>query len=594
MEKNRTLLSCLFADHRTNHIVDMGKYGKTSISANCPCCTAARKKAGNNSNADGNVNALAFFFGAVSNKEIKAGYQKGEGGVEYLLIERTSKTTGESWRASVEYNNPKNELTIVTDAPDDETQDCKVIGISCGMMLVAGNAFQGVQQKYSVTIEEMTTGISMGNVMNVFDAFYYESKTLNMGFEFKRDETSVSLMFDRASAYDAVEVKDPIFKRFVGESKFPYVAQYATASASSSSTKKLSAEEELEKFYQDCLNGRYRNAAFSYFFDQANEVQSLIPPLENLKKYAPNPMFKTVLKICYATLCEACGVEYLGEKGRVKDFMSQMELIPNFQFFGPPGCGKSEMPNAIAAALGVPVYQFTVSGGFEETDFNIKNEFDEEGKIRPEKTSFRLGYENGGIIIMDEFNACRPDVSVALNGSLWSPYSLGSGTKQIHRSSRAMIFSTYNPGEEGTKDQNKSTVNRFQYEFKFEAFDDNFTMKVIQAQYGNLIDVYGKDAKTVKTVLGIYNSVVNSLRAEPAPVKGYASLLSYRNIKAVLNGYYRVGESLGNMLESAILNKVDGYLECGDPEEAERVRKTILEPVRDRTDGLKSTYLRKD
>lgn len=104
------------------------------------------------------------------------------------------------------------------------------------------------------------------------------------------------------------------------------------------------------------------------------------------------------------------------------DFEKVLKLCAvrlNILLIGPAGCGKSHMAGQVADALQLPFYFINCSEGMSESKL--------EGYLAPTGTSGRFefittdfirAFEDGGVFLMDEVDACDPNVLLILNAAL--------------------------------------------------------------------------------------------------------------------------------------------------------------------------------
>lgn len=86
----------------------------------------------------------------------------------------------------------------------------------------------------------------------------------------------------------------------------------------------------------------------------------------------------------------------------------------NVMLVGEAGSGKSSSAKKVAEALGKPFY-FT-SVGVTTTKYEFNGFIDANGRVT--STSFRKAWVEGGVFLIDEFDAASPNVAIALNEAL--------------------------------------------------------------------------------------------------------------------------------------------------------------------------------
>ena len=85
---------------------------------------------------------------------------------------------------------------------------------------------------------------------------------------------------------------------------------------------------------------------------------------------------------------------------------------------GPAGTGKSMLASQLAEALGRPFGQMALTGGTTEAHFVGRNLPDSSGEFRFRTTPFLDAFENGGVMLLDEVDACDENVLLAINNGI--------------------------------------------------------------------------------------------------------------------------------------------------------------------------------
>lgn len=134
----------------------------------------------------------------------------------------------------------------------------------------------------------------------------------------------------------------------------------------------------------------------------------------------------------------------------------------NIWLYGPAGTGKSTAAYFIAQALGLNFYTL----GALESGFQILGYNDAHGVYQT--TQFRLAFENGGIIMLDEQDSYSPSASLALNAALASGWCAFGDSKLIKRHKDCIVIAGANTtGLGGTMEysgrakQDAAFLNRF-------------------------------------------------------------------------------------------------------------------------------------
>lgn len=85
---------------------------------------------------------------------------------------------------------------------------------------------------------------------------------------------------------------------------------------------------------------------------------------------------------------------------------------------GPAGTGKSFLAKQVAEALGLPFAEMSLSGGTAEHHFLGSRLPGKDGSFEHRTTPFLECYENGGVVLLDEVDACDENVLLAINNGI--------------------------------------------------------------------------------------------------------------------------------------------------------------------------------
>ena len=539
-------------------------------------CMAARK----GETGEAMVSAFAFLLTALDKGQLEVGIDPVD--ETTMLIRKSGSSSGTSFRAVVD--NKYGNVRVITDQ-ESETMIGSITGISIGMLCAA--KYLGDMPQFR---ENLENELAAGKADVMFDAFYYNLKHGPLGgatISIEYDDVAVNTMFDRADSMKAVPV--PIeMEALVTTAEFPFVGKtpYAggkkPAEADPEEEKKVAAPvlDEADEFLKECIAGNYR--LFDFEFDNASaRIESIE---DTLMKYASSMDFKRNTLKLFKVLCEAFGRDSNGvedpDRPR-KKYAKEMTLVMNQMYFGPPGTGKTVMCNAMSAALGVPVYQFTVTGGTEEGNFNKMPRFKDDGTVGMKNQVFREGFEHGGIIVIDEVNLGKPDVLMFLSGALERPYLLGQDADdQIKRHAATIIIATCNPGTEGTKLQNTAFYNRFRHWTEFEPTTPEMFKKMIVANRRD-IDFTRKELdKMLDLTLDVYMTIRNGLEHDMAEMGQLTTVLSLRSLLGVVENVMDFGATLRQGIMESLIPPIQYFVqENGDPDTKEQFRATVIRAV---------------
>lgn len=96
----------------------------------------------------------------------------------------------------------------------------------------------------------------------------------------------------------------------------------------------------------------------------------------------------------------------------ITSYQSKNAGYPNILMVGPAGSGKTTIAEDLAAELQWPFY----FNGPVQSEYKLTGYKDAGGTYHA--TAFRLAFENGGVYLFDEFDACAPQALVAFNTAL--------------------------------------------------------------------------------------------------------------------------------------------------------------------------------
>ena len=85
---------------------------------------------------------------------------------------------------------------------------------------------------------------------------------------------------------------------------------------------------------------------------------------------------------------------------------------------GPAGTGKSFLAKQVAEALGLPFAEMSLSGGTAEHHFVGSRLPGKDGAFEHRTTPFLECYEEGGVVLLDEVDACDENVLLSINNGI--------------------------------------------------------------------------------------------------------------------------------------------------------------------------------
>lgn len=236
--------------------------------------------------------------------------------------------------------------------------------------------------------------------------------------------------------------------------------------------------------------------------------------------------------------------------------IKQRERIPNLDYFldkekllmevayaykndlpmalwGHTGCGKSELIKTFAALINAPLYRVNFHGMTTTDDIIGKLLPAGEGKVYFQDGGVTECVRNGGILLMEEFNATSQEIHFALHGlfdNFGSLVLVEKDNEIVPKNSNCRIFATMNPSEyislyPGTKDLSQAFAGRwpiFRYiDFLPSKEEEKILAKLYPKLDKEIIKQMVKAAKIARQLLYSYKiNFVFSLRT----LKNWANL----------------------------------------------------------------------
>ena len=387
---------------------------------------------------------------------------------------------------------------------------------------------------HSFSIAAIKEAVKMGNMFDMGDSNFY------------------SMTFQTAWLYDE-DVKLPKCQAFsdVASKK---------KGRKKTETKAKKSEDVWERTLRDIKSGKY---LISYEWSESQI--SHIPPMSYLDTFIPSEEFYEILR----------KVEY-----RIGEHMSSAAMlgltapddikndIVNILLYGDPGSGKTAMVHALAAATGMPLYSIKFNEDSEDDVFEGKNKI-VDGKISFVGTEFLEGYENGGIILMEEINLGRANMLTSvMNQALEYPFYIEkNGYEQIHRHPLVVAFATMNLDTDGTMTLNSAMAQRFNNKYLINEPSANALKDRLIAS--------GFPKERVEHVYGIYAKLRDYLK-ENSQRQKYLQELSIRQCIAALQDMEE-----GTSCARAVFNTMYGALCIKNRKLADAVKDAILDTYPD-------------
>jgi hypothetical protein len=155
------------------------------------------------------------------------------------------------------------------------------------------------------------------------------------------------------------------------------------------------------------------------------------------------------------------------------DAEGNMELLAYAREFkqdtlimGPTGVGKTHMARAFAAALGAPYWRFPANESTDEAAFVGQKVLNNRGGMEFEPGMIAAWAEQGGVMLIDEYNQAHADARIVLAPVHYSDEArlivVPDGHRVINRHEDSILIATANPYEYGgTKEMGAQLMSRF-------------------------------------------------------------------------------------------------------------------------------------
>lgn len=200
------------------------------------------------------------------------------------------------------------------------------------------------------------------------------------------------------------------------------VASLVEKSAKDNESAQRGVDESARKGKDDI--SKLMEAAKKQILDDAVEIEKQIDKsveraAENAKRAALNAAQEALPKKVEITLSDIKKVEM--EAVISGDFEKALKIFHALQIIwlcGPAGSGKTMMAAQFAKALDLPFYAISCTAGISESWFIGRRDINGE-YISPE---FLNLYENGGVILLDEFDAADPNTGLIVNAAIGNGY----------------------------------------------------------------------------------------------------------------------------------------------------------------------------
>lgn len=316
--------------------------------------------------------------------------------------------------------------------------------------------------------------------------------------------------------------------------------------------------------FDDKLWEEYKAGTHRIRYVWPAELRSKIPSLEMLEGFVPTAQFFKIMHHLEVNIKKALEAE---DEGRTsaKDIA---DCVVNEILYGPPGTGKSMMVHAAGAILGMPVLVTSVTEDTEGDRFTGMTKL-VNGSFACIEPDFMKGWENGGILLIEEINLSRPNLATGeLNQATEFPYILFRDEHElVHRHPLAVIIGTMNPHVAGSAKLNASLSQRFTTKERVVAASEEDEKRMLGEK--------GYPMQHVNCVYDVYHRIVDFLNSRPS-TKKYTEELSIRHCKEALR---HMAE--GETARGAVMRTMYSALDIVDASIAEQVYDTCIGSMRE-------------
>ena len=309
-------------------------------------------------------------------------------------------------------------------------------------------------------------------------------------------------------------------------------------------------------FMDDCKSGNYEIG-----MNWTKEQQEQIVSPEMLDGYVSNKTFEKLTKVAHYELSQVVTRLDMGKDGRDAIGTNYLNAI----LVGKPGTGKTTAAEALSAALGFPLYTIPVTKNTEEDTFSGMTKA-QNGGFNFVSTPFLDAFENGGIVVIEEFNLADPGVLQGAIGQAIEPpfLVLKDGYRPVYRNPMCVFLFTMNTGTQGSREPNEALASRAPFVLVMEDPEPEVFVEILERKSG--------DTENSKKVYNAYTKILEYLKEEAAGSEDLPMSITTRHcIKALT--LMKAGYSIKDAINDTII----GALAVKDLEIARSVNENVLQ-----------------
>ena len=296
-------------------------------------------------------------------------------------------------------------------------------------------------------------------------------------------------------------------------------------------------------------------------YDWEKMYEDHIRPINTLDNYIPNETFSKLVRYMSMKLNRVVDRLNSGKVGIAAIGKDYINVIVG----GRPGTGKTTTADALAAALGLPIYTAKVTRNTEEDAFEGMTKAGEDRKISIHDTPFSTAFAHGGIVVLEEFNLADPGVlQGAIGQAIEYPFILNrNGYEEVHRHPLCIVVATMNTGTRGAKEPNQALTSRFPVSLIMDDPNEQDFIAILQK--------HGHDITACRAVYKAYSAILRFLK-EDANDDDMALAVTMRHCLGALN---LLDDGIVNSVLSAVTDTMIGAISLRDADLAKEILETI-------------------